>query len=170
MKMNRPLLAAIASIGMGAAVIVFGAEGTDNATTGSPSHRMHPVLGPLPDSPLVRTTLRATHQLNLTTAQKSQIRTLLENAHAQAKAHAEANPVNREVLGNPSAPGYSAAVQTLKTHAADRIQRESDLQTQIVNVLTPQQKQKLPTVLAGLQTKREQRRSASAPHPSDTMR
>jgi len=119
---------------------------------------------------MVRTTLHAMRQLNLTSAQQAQLRGLLENAHDQAKARAQESPVNMAVLGNPSDPGYSAAVQALKTHAADRIQRDSDLQAQIINVLTPEQKQKLPAVLASLKAKNEQRRSASAAHHADTMR
>jgi Spy/CpxP family protein refolding chaperone len=169
MKMNTVLVAAIASIGIGTALTVSGAEAADTATTGSPGHTMHPVLGPMPRSRLVRTTLRAMSQVNLTSAQKTQIRTILENAHAQAKASEHANAVNMEVLGNPSDPNYPTALQTLKTNVANRIQQESDLQGQLVNVLTPHQKEKLSTALASLQEKREQRR-ASAEHPSDTMR
>lgn len=161
-------VAAIASLGMGAAATtVLAADAGDAATTAAPRGFTHPVLGPIPDSPLVRTTLHATRHLNLTAAQETQIRTLLQNAHAQAKANA--TPQDVAVLGNPSDPQYSSALQSMKTEAANRIQHDSDLQTQIVNVLTPEQKQKLPGVLATMQSHFAQHHAAAG-HHSETMR
>jgi len=177
MKLNKRcgmLVAALASIGMGSAVTVFAqtsdttGTGTGTATTGTHHEKAeksgaqaregrtamgHPML--------VGATLRATRQLNLTAAQKSQIKTIMENAHQQAKANMEEHPADMSVLGDPSNPGYSAAIQQMKTSAANRIQQESDTQSQIVNVLTPEQKAKLPTVLASMQSKREAHRAAA---------
>lgn len=171
MKFNRRRgisIAVVASLGMGTAVTVaLAADAGDAASTAGARHFNHPVIGPIPDSPLVRTTLHATRHLNLTTAQQSQIRTILQNAHAQAKA--SHSPADVAVLGNPSDPHYATALQSLKTEEANRIQQESDLQGQIVNVLTPEQKQKLPGVLASMQTQHAERHAAAG-HHTDTMR
>lgn len=173
MKSNRRSgiwVAAVASIGMGTAVTAALAADTDTAAAPATRHFNHPVMGPIPDSLLVRTTLHATRQLNLTTAQQSQIRAILENAHAEEKANAQSRHADVAILGNPSDPQYSNALQSLKTAEADKIQHESDLQGQIVNVLTPEQKQKLPAVLASIQSQHEQRRAAAAGHHNETMR
>ena len=170
MKQCGVWLVAVGIMGVGGAATAFAAEGADTATTtATPRHFTHPVLGPMPDSMLVRTTLRAMSRLNLTAAQHSQIRTILENAHAQAKASGEERSIDMAVLGNPSDPNYSSELQALKTHATNKIQQESDLQGQIVNVLTPEQKEKLPHALASIQAHHEQRR-AEAEHHTDTMR
>jgi len=163
------LVVAIASISVGTAVTALAVEGADTTTssTASAHHRTHPVLGPMPSSLLVATTLRATKQLNLTAAQQSQIRTILQNAHTQAKANAQANSVDIAVLGNPSDPNYATALQTFKTNTTNRIQEESNLQGQIINVLTPEQKEKLPTVLASIKARRT---AAAEQHHTGSMR
>jgi Spy/CpxP family protein refolding chaperone len=173
MKLNKRcgmLVAALASIGMGSAVVFAQSSdtttGTGTGTTGTHHHadksstqaheggmHGHPML--------VGATLRATRQLNLTAAQKTQIKTIMDNAHQQAKANMAEHTPDMSVLGDPSNPGYSAAIQQMKTSAANRIQQESDVQSQIVNVLTPEQKAKLPTVLASMQTKHEAHRAAA---------
>jgi Spy/CpxP family protein refolding chaperone len=109
--------------------------------------------------PILGTTLKATKKLNLTAAQKSQIKTIMHNAHEQRRA--QEGSMDATVLGDPSNPGYSAAIQTMKTHAADRVQQESEIQSQIYNVLTPEQKSKLPTVLASIQSKHAGRTAAA---------
>ena len=53
-------------------------------------------------------------------------------------------------LANPGDPNYATALQSAKTFASTRIQQESELQGQIYNVLTAQQKAQLPTVLASM--------------------
>ena len=106
-------------------------------------------------------TLRATKQLNLTADQQASIKTILTTARAQAKAaHASGQaPVDIAVLGNPGDPNYATALQSAKTLAATHIQNESELQSQIYNVLTAEQKAQLPTVLATLKAQAQQRRA-----------
>lgn len=190
MKLNRRcgmLVAALASIGMGTAVSVYAqteSPTTGGATTTAPEKgekgekgtMMHRggggarERGAMAGHPMILgATLRATRQLNLTAAQKAQIKTIMENAHQQARANMESRP-DMAVLGDPSNPGYSAAIQAMKTNAANRIQQESDTQAQIVNVLTPEQKAKLPHALASLQSKHEARRAAAEEQRQGGMR
>jgi Spy/CpxP family protein refolding chaperone len=107
-------------------------------------------------------TLRATKQLNLTADQQASIKTILSTARAQAKAaHAAGTAqVDMTVLGNPADPNYATALQTAKAAASTRIQNESELQSQIFNVLTAQQKAQLPTVLASLKAQAAARRAS----------
>jgi Spy/CpxP family protein refolding chaperone len=162
MKLNRNvglLVLAVASIG-GAAGVAY-AQSTAPTTTTAPAdgghmwHRHHD--GGL----LVGMTLRATKQLNLTADQQASIKTILTTARAQAKAaHASGQaPVDIAVLGNPGDPNYATALQSAKTLAATHIQNESELQSQIYNVLTAEQKAQLPTVLATLKAQAQQRRA-----------
>jgi Spy/CpxP family protein refolding chaperone len=165
MKLNRNvglLVLAVASIG-GAAGVAY-AQTTAPATTttttapehgGGMWHRHHG--GGL----LVGMTLRATKQLNLTADQQASIKTILTTARAQAKAARASGqaPFDMAVLGNPGDPNYATALQSAKTLAATRIQSQSELQSQIYNVLTAQQKAQLPTVLATMKAQAQQRRA-----------
>ena len=164
MKLNRNvglLVLAIASIGVGGAVGIASAQTpAPAATTTTPpeqGHKWHRHHGGM----LVGMTLRATKQLNLTADQQASIRSILENARAQMKAaHASGQaPVDMAVLANPGDPNYATALQSAKTLAANRIQTESELQGQIYNVLTAEQKAQLPTVLASMKAQAAQRRA-----------
>jgi Spy/CpxP family protein refolding chaperone len=108
-------------------------------------------------------TLRATKQLNLTPEQQASIKGILTAARTQqraAMAAAQGGPVDLTVLANPGDPNYATALQSAKTFASNRIQQESELQGQIYNVLTAQQKTQLPTVLAAMKAQAQQRRAA----------
>jgi len=164
MKLNRNvglLVLAVASIG-GAAGVAY-AQSTAPATTTTTTapehggHMWHRHHGDL----LVGMTLRATKQLNLTADQQASIKTILTTARAQAKAaHASGQaPVDMAALGNPGDPNYATALQSAKTLAATRIQNESELQGQIYNVLTADQKAQLPAVLATMKAQAQQRRA-----------
>ena len=165
MKLNRNvglLVLAVASIG-GAAGVAY-AQSTAPATTTTttaPAHGGHKWHGHHGGGFLVGMTLRATKQLNLTTDQQASIKTILTTARAQAKAaHASGQaPVDMAVLANPGDPNYATALQSAKTLAATRIQTQSELQGQIYNVLTAEQKAQLPAVLATLKAQAQQRRA-----------
>jgi Spy/CpxP family protein refolding chaperone len=162
MKFNRKfglLAVALASIGTGVAAAA--AAETDAATSAAApapgaGHWHHHARG----SMLVGALVHATKQLDLTAEQQQSIKTILSTARAQREANAQASPLDLTVLANPGDPNYPTALQNAKTLAADRIQRESELQNQIYNVLTPQQKTKLPQVLADMKAKFQQRRAA----------
>lgn len=164
MKLNRNvglLVLAIASIGVGGAVGIASAQtpapAATTTTTPPQGHRWHGHHGGM----LVGMTLRATRQLNLTSDQQASIKSILANARAQMKAARASGqaPVDMAVLANPGDPNYATALQSAKTFAANRIQTESELQGQIYNVLTAEQKAQLPTVLASMKAQAAQRRA-----------
>jgi len=177
MKLNRNvglLVVALASIG-GTAGIAY-AQSTSSSSTSTATttiapttHKGHRHHGGF----LLGMTLRATKQLNLTADQQASIKEILSTARAQAKAAHAANAatpaVDMSVLGNPGDPNYATALQSAKTMAATRLQNESEIQGQVYNVLTAQQKAQLPTVLAAMKAQAAQRRAAwEQKHASST--
>ena len=165
MKLNtRDTVVAAALIGCGCSALV---AAQDVTASGTPSTSANPPSAPAPGrhwhhargSLLLGTLLRATRQLNLSAAQKQQIKTLLSDARGQSKAAATAPDLT--VLGNPSNSGYGAAVAALQTQASNRIENESTLASEIYNkVLSSTQQQQLPGVLAEMQAKLQQHRAA----------
>jgi Spy/CpxP family protein refolding chaperone len=164
MKFNRNvglLVLAVASLGTAAGVASAQTTTTPSTTTTTApatGHKWHGHHGGF----LLGMTLRATKQLGLTADQQASIKTILSTARAQAKAaHASGtSPIDMTVLGNPGDANYATALQSAKTLASTRIQNESEIQGQIYNVLTAQQKAQLPTVLASMKAQAAQRRAA----------
>ena len=164
MKFNRNvglLVLAMASISTAAGIA--SAQTTTPSTTTTTTapatgHKWHRHHGGF----LLGMTLRATKQLNLTADQQASIKTILSTARAQAKAAhaANASSVDMSVLGNPGDANYATALQSAKSLASTRIQNESEIQGQIYNVLTAQQKAQLPAVLASMKAQAAQRRAA----------
>ena len=167
MKLNRNvglLVLAIASIGTAAGIAnaqsttIEPAASTSTTTTPPEGgHRWHGHHGGF----LLGMTLRATKQLNLTADQQASIKQILSNARAQAKAARASGqaPLDMTVLANPGDPNYATALQNAKTLAANRIQSQSEIQAQIYNVLTAEQKAQLPTILASMKAEAAQRRA-----------
>jgi Spy/CpxP family protein refolding chaperone len=164
MKLNRTLgllLVAAATVGAGAAVAAVSTTSTPAATTAATTlapggkhwHHRHGGM-------LVGVMLRATHQLNLTAEQQTTIKGILSAARAQQGSAAGTASVDVMTLANPGDPNYATALQNAKSAAATRLQKQVELQSQIYNVLTADQKAKLPQVLADMKTKAEQRRAA----------
>jgi Spy/CpxP family protein refolding chaperone len=114
-------------------------------------------------APFVGSLLRATRQLDLTTAQRDSLRSILQSARptrqpgAQSQAGAQPQHPALTVLGNPSDPGYAAAVQRAEADATSRIQKQSALAGKIYAVLTPAQQKQLPQVLASMQSREQPR-------------
>ena len=160
MKLNRTislLMIAAAVVGTGAAVAAATTDTTaaTSATAPAPGGKHWHHGGGM----LVGTTLRAVRQLNLTSDQQTQIKSILATARSQHQAAMAANPVDMTALGNPGDPNYAAALQSAKSRAATRLQSEVELQSQIYNVLTADQKAKLPQVLADMKSQAEARRA-----------
>ncbi len=154
------LAAALVGLGFGS---IVSAQGTSSSSSSSHSGHWHHARGAL----FVGTLLRATRQLNLTTDQKQSIRTLLSQARSQLRSGGGAPDMT--VIGNPGDANFATAVQSLQSRASSRIEQQSELASNIYNVLTPQQKQQLPTVLASIQAKLAQRRAAwQARHSAST--
>ena len=93
-------------------------------------------------------------ELNLTAEQKQQVHSILESARPVAGS---ARP-DFTVLANPGDPNFAAAVEQAKAQAAQHVQKMADITQQIYAILTPEQKAKLPQVLADMKAKFEQRR------------
>ena len=170
MKLNRTLgllLVATATVGAGAAVAAVSTTTTPSTTTTTTApapggrHWHHGHHG---GGMLVGVMLRATKQLNLTTDQQASIESILSNARAQHRAAASTAQVDLMTLANPGDPNYATALQSAKAAAAGRLQNEVELQSQIYNVLTADQKAKLPQVLADMKSRLEARRSTWRQH------
>jgi Spy/CpxP family protein refolding chaperone len=160
MKLNRTvglLVVAAATIGAGAAMAAATTTTTTPATTTAPAgkhwHHHHGGM-------LVGMTLRASRQLNLTADQQQSIKNILATARAQHQQAGAAAAPDVTALGNPGDPNYATALQSAKSLAATRLESQAQLQSQIYNVLTADQKAKLPQVLADMKSKAEQRRAA----------
>ncbi|HTW38383.1 MAG TPA: hypothetical protein VMD49_07435 [Steroidobacteraceae bacterium] len=148
------LAAAVAALAV-SSVVAAQETTSSSASSAAPMHRhWHGRRG----SMLVMTLLRATRQLNLSTDQQQTIKSLLSQARSQYVRGGSGPDIT--VLGNPGHENYASAVQTLQSNAATRIQRESELASSIYNVLTTEQKQQLPTVLANLKAQAQARRAA----------
>ncbi len=106
---------------------------------------------------LVGVLLRQVRELNLSDQQRQRVRDLLTQARKQRQQGA-APAVDITALGNPGSREFARAVQQAKDRAADRIQRESQLATQIYDVLTPTQQHDLATLLAADKVRMQHRR------------
>jgi Spy/CpxP family protein refolding chaperone len=176
MKLNRTLgllLVATATVGAGAAAAAAAVSTSAVASTAPSTASTAPAPGGRHwhhrhGGMLVGVMLRATRQLNLTAEQQAAIKGILSNARAQHQAAAGSGNVDLMTLANPGDPNYSAALQNATAAAASRFQSQVQLQGQIYNVLTADQKAKLPQVLAEMKSRAEQRRAARSQNGSDT--
>jgi Spy/CpxP family protein refolding chaperone len=101
--------------------------------------------------------LRAFHQLNLTDAQKANVKSILSSAHEQAKSQRQPGAApDFTALSNPGDPGHAAALQAMQARIDQRIQAQDQVQQQLYSVLTPAQKQQLPQVLASMKARMAQ--------------
>jgi len=103
------------------------------------------------------------HKLNLTDAQKSQIKGILAGEKSQFEALHASVEANREALETtaPSSPDYPALVQQAQNDAAQRIKLESETWSAIyASVLTKAQRDAIPGIVAAAKTQREARMAA----------
>jgi Spy/CpxP family protein refolding chaperone len=101
---------------------------------------------------------RAVHELKLTPEQRTGIRSILTASRQQHAASAQSGRPDFAALLNPGSPNHAVAVQAAQTRAAARVQQRSEIETSVYDLLTPDQKAQLQTVLAGVQTQMQQRR------------
>jgi Spy/CpxP family protein refolding chaperone len=95
--------------------------------------------------------VRLLRKLGLSADQKAQVQGILADAQAARQKNAaerQAARAQMAALANPGDPNYAAALETAKTRAAEAIQKRSDLQVSLYNVLTPQQKAQLTQLIA----------------------
>lgn len=99
-------------------------------------------------------------QLELSAEQRQSVRSIFESNAGARRALHEQRRANRAALAStmPDDPGYPALIETRKSLAAQAIQQASDVETQIYALLTPEQKAKVPPILAERKARWEQRR------------
>jgi Spy/CpxP family protein refolding chaperone len=98
------------------------------------------------------------HKLNLGADQKTQIKAILAGEKSQFEALHESAKGNRQALAMtpPTNPGYAALIETEQHDAATRIMLEHQTWKQIYeSVLTKQQQQQIPAIVAAAQAARE---------------
>ncbi|MFI4867743.1 MAG: Spy/CpxP family protein refolding chaperone [Steroidobacterales bacterium] len=148
------LMVALAMTGVAGAVMgqTSDSSTTPNASTGTAGahHWRHHGPGMMVTGGL----LHAVHQLNLTPAQQQSVHTILTAARSQFAAERKAGGgPDFTALSNPGDPNYATALQQLQTRMANRIQEQSQVQQALYKVLTPEQQQQLPQVLAAMKAK-----------------
>ncbi len=111
---------------------------------------------------------RILDQLNLTTEQTAQIQALIVQARPQLQAVHESGRANREQLEvtAPTDPAYAGMLATAKSNAAEQIQLTSDLWTQVYAKLTPEQRARIPGIVAAQRAERDSHRPGPPMPPS----
>jgi Spy/CpxP family protein refolding chaperone len=107
-------------------------------------------------------------QLNLTPDQKTQIQAIFAQARPRTDALRASVRANRAALATtaPTDAKYPELVATEQSNAIARIERMSDLRTQVYAVLTPDQQAKIPAIVAAGQAAHAARLAAwRAAHP-----
>lgn len=99
-------------------------------------------------------------QLDLSADQKARIGAMVERMRPRMQALHQSGRATREQLASlpPTDPAYASAVAQAKTQAAEWIDVTSDLWAQVYGVLTPEQRARIPDLLAAEREKREARR------------
>jgi Spy/CpxP family protein refolding chaperone len=104
----------------------------------------------------------ALKQLDLSDAQQQSIHSIFNAAHPSMQAgHADTHgALQAFATALPDDPNYpqllADAIRESQQFAAQRVQHLSDIRTQLYAVLTPEQKKKLPGLLAEIDSKRQQ--------------
>ena len=153
-------VALLAILGLAATVCAAPAADPAGIAPPAPSH-LHGggAHGRGPESGM----LQVLRELNLSEAQKQQIRSITSNARAQWRSQSAPELSDLPALGNPADPNHAAAVQAAQARAAQRIQNWSDVEQQVYAVLSPAQQAQLPQLLVDLQSKLAARRDARLP-------
>jgi Spy/CpxP family protein refolding chaperone len=105
---------------------------------------------------------RMLDQLDLTADQKTQVHAIFDQAKPQLQAAHETGRANRDQLEvtPPTDPAYAGLLASAKSNAAEQIQLMSDLWTQVYAKLTPDQRARIPGIVAAERTERDARRAS----------
>lgn len=109
-------------------------------------------------------------QLDLTAEQQQSVHAVFQTSGEQRKALGERRKANHEALATilPDDPKYPALIEERKRLASQAIQQASETESQIYALLTPEQKAKLPQLLAERKAQWDQRRqSRQSPSSKD---
>ncbi len=101
------------------------------------------------------------HKLNLTDAQRAQVKSIMEGEKSRWEALRTESQTNHDALAStpPSdTAAYAALVATAQKNAATRIQLESESWSNVYSsVLTQTQRDAIPGIVAAAKARREQR-------------
>jgi Spy/CpxP family protein refolding chaperone len=103
------------------------------------------------------------HKLNLTDAQKTQVKSIMAEHKSQFEALRASSQANRQALETtpPTDAGYPALLETAQKNAATRIQLMSETWSSIYqSVLTKPQRDAIPGIVAAAQAQRQARMEA----------
>ncbi len=116
-----------------------------------------PAVGHMRHQGLEHPFMRVLHHLNLTAAQKKQIHSIYQAARPQMESLGRSIRSNMDelMMTPPGDAAYSALIETAKSNAAAHIKLISDTQAQIYDVLTPEQKAKIPGIVVAMKAKRD---------------
>jgi len=111
------------------------------------------------------------HKLNLTEAQKAQVKSIMEGEKSQWEALRTESQANHDALASTpptDTAAYAALVATAQKNAATRIQLMGETWTNVYqNVLTQTQRDAVPGIVAAVKAQREQRMEEwKAEHPA----
>jgi hypothetical protein len=159
---QRALFAvAVAALGAGAVGTAAAQSSAPGPASTAHGHHGHHRFG---GSPFLATLLRATRQLTganaLTSAQQSQIKTILQGARAAHRPGTSGQGFDLTVIGNPGNSNYATTVNAAAAAASNRIQNDSALAAEIYNhVLNANQQGQLQTILTSMQAQAQARRA-----------
>lgn len=131
--------------------------------TGWMQHEMHGGHGG-PGGP-DRAFHRVLNQLDLTAEQKAQVRAIFDQGKPQLHAAHQSGRATRDQLEvtPPTDPAYPGMLASAKSNAADQIQLMSDLWTQVYAKLTPEQRARIPGIVAAQRAERDAHRASRKP-------
>jgi Spy/CpxP family protein refolding chaperone len=111
---------------------------------------------------------RTLDKLDLTAEQSAQIQAIFDAARPQMHAVRESERAGREQLEitPPTDPGYAGLVASAKANAAEKIQLMSDLWVQVYGKLTPDQRARIPGIVAAQRADRDSSRPRRGQPPS----
>lgn len=147
--------------------IALASAATQPATTpqsaGWMQHEMHGGHGG-PGGP-DRAFHRVLNQLDLTAEQKAQVRAIFDQGRPQLHAAHQSGRATRDQLEvtPPTDPAYPGMLASAKSNAADQIQLMSDLWTQVYAKLTPEQRARIPGIVAAQRAERDAHRASRKP-------
>ncbi len=112
---------------------------------------------------------RTLDQLDLTAEQSAQVQAIFDEARPQMHAVRQSERASREQLETtpPTDPGYAGLVATAKANAAEKIQLMSDLWVQVYGKLTPDQRTRIPGIVAAQRADRDSRGPGRGQPPSN---
>ena len=132
---------------------VYAADTTPPSTEAPAGHHWH--------GPHHGGFMRILHKLNLTDAQKTQVKSIMTSEKSKFEALRTSSQTNREALATTpptDTAAYAALIATAQKNAATRIQLMSETWTNIYqNVLTQTQRDAIPGIVAAAKAQREQR-------------